>query len=237
MSVQGTAFEAMWAARDAAYWAGSAAAAAWVIGLGGLAINCVGLLFIRDQLKANRDALEATKESADAAKRSTDIALTGMRPWVKIEVQTDVENRRGLIAQRGDRRFVRIWLNFENIGETPALSCWMTAVHVPVSTDVVAVFDAMKGQLGRKTIFPGQTVPEVFEVEVAGGEGVFGAQTILTWINYRISGTDHVVHTPLLIKLLPANVVALVGFEGILFPGDSHRDFVAYPDEQPLDPD
>ncbi|MFN7106828.1 MAG: hypothetical protein ACK4MY_01270 [Brevundimonas sp.] len=113
------AFDALLAQRDAAYWAGVAAIAAWV----GVVTSSIALGLVWQQLRANAAALKASTKSADAAANAARIAFQQSRPWIKLSLTSRNSSVYFTPAHDGiyQNPQISIPIRYENVGQTPAL--------------------------------------------------------------------------------------------------------------------
>lgn len=186
--VDESTFSQVWAVREAAYWAASAATAAWMVGLLGLAVNAGGLWMLWRQLQANRAALEYASTSANAAAEALTLANAVERAWLTVTVDDVgyyIEGERG--------RWVRLTMRTENIGKTPA-------TNVSLSTSIIAPPDPDEGMrvlglnaaraheefLGQ-ALFPGE---KHWEPHGLLHRGQRLGWSIAALVKYRLAGQD-----------------------------------------------
>lgn len=183
MPVDPYAFEAMNAARDAAFYAAWSAAAAWIVGLSSLVLTGGGLLFIWRQLKA-------TELSADAARQAAVAAVAGTRPWVKLDVKAEVEE-----GTRPGELVIMVDSQMTNVGATPAAHVEMH-VEIPETPDFSAVLDTIRIRAREGvTLFPGESTEDSMGVPLPP-ECIDGNTAILVVATYRAGGSQEVHVTP-----------------------------------------
>lgn len=183
-ALEQTAYDALRAAQDQAWWASSAAIAAWMTGLLSLCVTSGGLWFVWRQLKA-------TESSAIAARQAVEIAYRSERAWLQMALED------GDVRRSGNRWIARFPLTVRNIGRSPAL-----AAHILHSEDG-SVQTPPPGVLG------GQTVWTIWPKGERHREQTLILQSRLSdsfWlpclvVNYRLPGESIWRSTPMWLEL------------------------------------
>ena len=100
------------------YWTAVAAVAAVLIGCLTVTVNAVGLYLLWGQLRANREALAAATKSANAATEAARHSQLTSRPWIKFDIDGGLLR---LMPELPDEMTAMVSVNYENIGQTPAI--------------------------------------------------------------------------------------------------------------------
>lgn len=139
-AVDHAAFEAVRAAKDAAYWAAWSGVASWVVGLASLAVTAGGLVFIYRQLLVAELNAKAAVDAAHAA-------LLAGRPWLAVGI------RDGSVGVRppGEPMTLNVTVTMENVGNAPALDVEVITLVVAAEAwpaRALTMFRAPKDRIG-----------------------------------------------------------------------------------------
>lgn len=169
--------EAVQGVQDQAYWAATAAVAAWLLGLIGLIVNGVGLALIWRQVKHGNAALVFAAETSR-------MAVLAERPWIKI--------RSDEIAFVPTPHFTHttVEVALENVGKGPALGVefWITQVRDFTESAIAA--ELVKRPVTVQvlpTLFPGDTIKQFIEADFPHHEGPIPALVAVV-VQYKMAG-------------------------------------------------
>lgn len=109
-------FSAIAAAKDAAFWAGASAIAAYI----GLFLTGSGMVFLWFQLKLNREAVELARRSATSAEAAVRASLADSRPWIMLGVEEGASAHFRLRPTPAVS--VMLTATAKNVGKSPALA-------------------------------------------------------------------------------------------------------------------
>jgi hypothetical protein len=188
-------YDTLKAAQDAAYWAGTSALAAWLIGALTLALNGVAAFFLWHQLRASRQALSAATEAANAA-------TAGIRPWIQLFIADTGK----LSVQHGICLF-GCDVSFKNVGKTPAPDCQLHIVAVqpesPEATssdDLLAAYNKTmeEGSFIGTTLFPDESksASGPYKLEVLAHSRQPSLIMLVFNVTYRVPGEKRWHSTP-----------------------------------------
>ena len=187
MPIDNIDFDTMMATKDAARSAFGAAAAAWLFGWSGLALNAAGLLFIWRQLRT-------TESAARSAQAAVDVALLAERPWMKLHVAEAMR-----IEKRGGSYIIQVQFSAENVGNTPAIAVrghyhanqFMEMERIEQWRPIIYNFPTF-----GDTLFCGERYTYNFSWDMGPlPKDVIPCWTALIGVTYCIPGTTIVRHT------------------------------------------
>lgn len=190
------------AAQASAGHAWATAWAAWIIGLGGLALNGFALAFIYRQLRTSETA-------ANAAARATQITSADLRPWVKLQIES-VTLR--ISTTREHLAYSTVKWKVNNVGKTPAIEMDVQAKLVIDSGayDYDAILAELRGRDRKavRTAFPGDDLEETTYVQCdlrhidRKKEADWIGPEVVAIVRYKASGGEE-HETPLVVQLWP----------------------------------
>jgi hypothetical protein len=186
-----SAFSEVGAAWNAAYWAGAAALAAWILGLLTLGLNAGGLFLIWRQLRTGAESLEHSAEA-------TRMAIMANRPWLSIDlgwIQT-------LSGSPDQSAKIVTLVRIRNRGASPAIDVAMSLRRIPSvgELDILVGLNTPPNTTSvLRPVFPGDEIRNQLVSEGQPGLPDFNlliGSTYLLLVTYRMAGSTEVFRTP-----------------------------------------